>query len=124
MKRMRKWILTFFFTVAAMGLVIARYGAFAHAGSGRRNPPVVPTEPVEANAMLTPQVAAVLDRACRDCHTNRTVWPWYSTVPPVSWMVLDHVNHGRSHLNFSTWASYSLDEKNRLLESTCKRVSE
>lgn len=42
-------------------------------------------------------------RACYDCHSNETVWPWYSHVAPVSWMVVNDVEAGRSHLNFSTW---------------------
>jgi hypothetical protein len=42
-------------------------------------------------------------RACFDCHSNETLWPWYSHVAPVSWLVQDDVNGGRRHLNFSEW---------------------
>jgi len=42
-------------------------------------------------------------RACFDCHSNETVWPWYSNVAPVSWLVQRDVNDGRSHLNFTEW---------------------
>jgi hypothetical protein len=52
------------------------------------------------------QVQTVLKRACYDCHSNETTWPWYSNVAPVSWFVIDHVNHGRRHLNFSEWSRY------------------
>lgn len=42
-------------------------------------------------------------RACYDCHSNQTVWPWYSNIAPVSWLVERDVNSGRRHLNFSEW---------------------
>ena len=61
--------------------------------------------------------ALILDRACRDCHSNETRWPWYSNVAPVSWFVIDHVNHGRSHFNYSAWARYSAREKVELLKA-------
>ena len=61
-------------------------------------------------------------RACNDCHSNQTVWPWYSHVAPVSWFVIDHVNHGRSHLNFSDWARYGAEEADDLLGSIAEEV--
>src|SRR5580658_3263626 len=47
--------------------------------------------------------ATLFRRACYDCHSNETVWPWYSNVAPVSWLVQRDVNGGRNHLNFSEW---------------------
>jgi hypothetical protein len=48
-------------------------------------------------------VQALLDRACMDCHSNRTRWPWYSAVAPASWLVRGDVLRARSALNFSEW---------------------
>lgn len=77
----------------------------------RDNPPV--TGPIGAPA----PVAATLRRACFDCHSNETVWPWYSHVAPASWLVAHDVHEGREHVNFSTWASLSTAERQkRLLE--------
>jgi mono/diheme cytochrome c family protein len=42
-------------------------------------------------------------RACGDCHSNETRWPWYSHVAPVSWFLQNHVNHGREEFNVSRW---------------------
>ncbi|HEX2864506.1 MAG TPA: heme-binding domain-containing protein, partial [Deinococcales bacterium] len=42
-------------------------------------------------------------RACFDCHSNQTVWPWYSNIAPVSWLVQHDVDEGRHWLNFSQW---------------------
>lgn len=69
----------------------------------RANPPVVEANTLEANVEVTPEVETIFARACNDCHSNKTRWPWYSQVAPVSWFVTDHVNHGRKHLNFSEW---------------------
>lgn len=60
--------------------------------------------PVKAEPQWTsPEVRALVVRACFDCHSNETVWPWYSNVAPISWMVQEHVDEGREYLNFSEW---------------------
>ena len=88
----------------------------------RVNPPVVAGRSLEENAQLTPEVSEVLKRSCMDCHSNKTVWPWYSNIAPVSWMLVNHVNEGRDHLNFSEWASYDRRETLGLLREICKYV--
>jgi hypothetical protein len=49
------------------------------------------------------EVQSILRRACYDCHSNETQWPWYSHVAPASWFVVRHVRQGRGDLNFSEW---------------------
>jgi len=61
----------------------------------RSNPPVT------ADQAAPPAVQEVLRRACYDCHSNETVWPWYSRVAPVSWLLAHDVSEGRDALNFS-----------------------
>jgi hypothetical protein len=63
-----------------------------------QNPPVI-TEPI----WDSPQTRALVKRTCFDCHSNETVWPWYSYVAPVSWLVYRDTMIGRSRLNFSEW---------------------
>ena len=63
----------------------------------RTNPPVV------SDVVAPPEVRTVLRRACYDCHSNETHWPWYSRVAPASWLVARDVRKGRAELNFSTW---------------------
>jgi hypothetical protein len=109
------------FKYAAIVLVIALVGAQA-VRLERTNPPVDDARLLERAVPVTPAAAAVLERACRDCHSNRTVWPWYSNVAPVSWFVIDHVNHGRTHLNFSDWSSYEPDRRRELLAGICKQA--
>jgi hypothetical protein len=55
--------------------------------------------------VIDPQVGAILDRSCQDCHSTGTNWPWYSHVAPVSWIVSKHVSEGREMLDFSEWAN-------------------
>jgi len=66
---------------------------------GRGHNPAVIAEPKWDN----PQTAALVKRACYDCHSNQTVWPWYSYVAPVSWLIYNDVMEGRDRLNFSEW---------------------
>ena len=61
--------------------------------------PAVRQEP----AWDKPETRALAKRACFDCHSNETVWPWYSWVAPVRFVVAHHVDDGREHLNFSEW---------------------
>lgn len=51
----------------------------------------------------SPETRQLAKRACYDCHSNETVWPWYASVAPVSWLVARDVNGARRHLNFSEW---------------------
>lgn len=67
-------------------------------GHRHANPPVV-VEP----AWDHPATRALAERACFDCHSNQTRWPWYSFVAPTSWLVQSHVDEGREALNFSEW---------------------
>lgn len=67
-------------------------------GRNHSNPPIG-AEP-SWNSSTT---RALADRACFDCHSNETRWPWYSHVAPVSWFVQNHVDEGRRELNFSDW---------------------
>jgi len=58
-----------------------------------------------------PSVVATFERACQNCHSNRTEWPWYSYVPPVSWMIEKDVAAARKEMNLSEWQAYSIDDK-------------
>ncbi len=67
-------------------------------GHAHMNPPVQ----AEPN-WDSPQTRELAQRACFDCHSNQTVWPWYSNVAPVSWLIQHDVDEGRARLNFSEW---------------------
>jgi hypothetical protein len=65
--------------------------------------------PAESDLEAPPGVARLLHRACYDCHSNQTRWPWYSSIAPISWIVSRHVTRARQRLNFSEWADYASD---------------
>lgn len=71
----------------------------------RTNPPVDPAAVYTAHLSVPENVRTIITRACYDCHSNETKWPWYSNVAPVSWLVAADVVDGRKHLNFSEWGT-------------------
>ena len=62
------------------------------------------------------EVYNILKTACYDCHSNETVWPWYSKIAPFSWVVSNHVTEGKKALNFSTWENYNQGEKDEKIK--------
>ncbi len=84
----------------------------------RENPPV------EEAVSAPPAVREVLERACYDCHSHETKWPWYAYVAPVSWLIADDVEHAREHVNFSTWNRYDPEERAEKLEELSEEVEE
>jgi len=79
----------------AAGFLAIQLIPFGHSHAN----PAVAKEPAWDSA----RTGDLMRRACYDCHSNRTVWPWYSNVAPVSWLVAHNVSDGRRHLNFSEW---------------------
>ncbi len=81
--------------VLLAGLLIIQIVPYGH---DHTNPPVV-SEPNWDN----PDTRAIAERACFDCHSNETQYPWYASVAPVSWLVVHDAQEGRQYLNFSEW---------------------
>ncbi len=88
----------------------------------RTNPPTNPQASFETVARPPQHVAAVLGRACRDCHSNGTVWPWYSKVSPVSWIIAGDVAEGREKLNFSRWDIYGPEMSQARMKAICREM--
>ena len=88
------------------------------------NPPVDESQTINAQLQMTPEVASILDRSWRDCHSNKTVWPWYTKVAPVSWWLADHVNDGRHDMNMSEWGKLPKDRQDRKLRQICDEVQD
>lgn len=72
-------------------------------------------EPLLVGAEIDPQVMRMLERSCQNCHSEKTEWPWYSYIAPMSWLVEGDVSQARSHMNLSRWSEYTLEEKQQLL---------
>lgn len=78
---------------------------FVPYGIDRNNPQVV-AEP-QWDSKTTQQL---FNRACSDCHSNNTKWPWYSNIAPISWIISNHVEEGRKHFNVSMWGVQKKNE--------------
>jgi hypothetical protein len=88
------------------------------------NPPFNPDDTIEAKLQVSPQVKEIFARSCNDCHSNQTVWPWYSNVAPMSWKMAEHINDGRKEVNFSTWAQYDTKQQERKLDKICDQITD
>lgn len=69
-------------------------------------------------------VNAILVKACNDCHSNYTVYPWYAKVQPVTWWLNDHIKEGKSHLNFDEYTTYNLRRQYHKMEEVIEQVKE
>jgi len=89
----RRLMLFFVFLIAVLVAVqLVPYGR------DHRNPP----DGVVAS-FDSPETEALATRACFDCHSNRTKWPWYASIAPASWRIQSHVTEGREALNFTAF---------------------
>jgi hypothetical protein len=114
----KKWrVLRWLVVIFACLFILAQFSRPA-----RTNPVVDQSLALESRVQVSPLVSAIIDRSCSDCHSNKTRWPWYSNVAPVSWFVIDHVNEGRQNLNFSEWGRYTKRDTDGLLKQICQEV--
>jgi hypothetical protein len=78
---------------------------------------------VETVYAVSPEVKAVLDKSCNDCHSNNTTYPWYNNIQPVGFWLHHHVDEGKGELNFDEFATYSARRQYHKLEETEEMVS-
>jgi cytochrome c551/c552 len=109
---MKKWIAR-----ATMILVVAMV-AIQFVPIQRTNPPV------ESDVQTSGELKAIFRRACYDCHSNETVWPWYSHIAPISFLIANDVKEGRRELNFSTWDQYNEQRKARKLKEIVEQIEQ
>ena len=100
---MRK-LVTLLMIAAIVLVVLVLLIQFLPYGHTHTNPPVVK----EPN-WNSPETRQITQKACFDCHSNETIWPWYSNIAPMSWLVQRDVDVARSRLNFSDWGRISVE---------------
>jgi hypothetical protein len=84
------------------------------------NPPTGEGMRIEAPA----EVMAILERACFDCHSNETVWPWYAHIAPASWLLERDVVDGRDEMNLSEWGAWSEDRRAHKAEEMVEEIED
>ena len=104
-----------------VGSIVALTG-MQFIGPTRINQPV--DRSIALSGVSAPRpVVALIERACYDCHSYETRWPWYSGVAPASWLVVGDVNAARRQLNFSRWRRYNPYDQADLLDKICDLAS-
>jgi hypothetical protein len=103
------------FALAAVAVIVTQMGSAHRAAINARN------QRLPLGWESGP--GRVLTRACADCHSDHTDWPWYSHIAPVSWWIARHVREGRESLDFSEWETYSAEQRRDKLESICGVIS-
>ena len=86
------------------------------------NPPINQAETLEASTQVPENVQKILTRSCNDCHSNTTVYPWYSNIQPGASFLKGHIDEGRSKLNFSNWNTLEIGKKRRKLGEICQQI--
>ena len=87
--------------------------------------PVKRTNPASISEIDAPaDVKAIFRNSCFDCHSNETVWPWYSYVAPASWLLVSDINEGRENLNFSNWGNLDRSKQTKLREEIWEEIRE
>lgn len=77
---------------------------------------------LDKSGMVPEPVLIQLRTSCYDCHSSQTYLPWYSKVAPFSWLLADHIEEGRAHLNFSEWGTYNTRKKIGILDEIIDEV--
>ncbi len=114
MADLRKLLRPRWFAVGAIVILVA----LQFKTVDRSNPPV------QSDIGTSTEIKEILRRACYDCHSNETEWPWYSYVAPMSWFVAGHVDNARGHLNYSEWPAFDREEQEHLFEEMWEMLSE
>lgn len=76
------------------------------------------------NGVATAEIGAILKTSCYDCHSNQVVYPWYSKVAPVSWLLKKDIMEGKEELNFSEWTTYNKRRMLKKLDEVKEMVEE
>jgi hypothetical protein len=120
-KKNNNWTSMKYLKIAAIVLFVA-FVAIQFYRPDFTNPPIVESENLFAAGYVPENVKAILVRSCSDCHSNETVYPWYSNISPSSWFLADHIDLGRSEMNFSKWNTYETGRKDHKLDELCEMV--
>jgi len=84
----------------------------------------VPANNIAAINPMPEDVKKILEVSCNDCHSNNTVYPWYSKIQPVDWWMNNHVKEGKGEINFDEFATYSLRRQYKKMDEIIKQVKE
>lgn len=119
----KSWFRRRVFKKLALGLLLVFIAAQFFRPEKNLSPSAGAADIAAAHA-VPPAVRDVLHRACYDCHSNQTNYPWYAEIQPVAWWLADHVKDGKEHLNFSEFGTYSVKRASNKLDQIYDEVSQ
>lgn len=90
----------------------------------KTNPPVDKNMDFLTIKKTPENVATLIKSSCYDCHSNETIYPWYSNIQPFGWFLKDHIDEGRRELNFSNFATYEPAREARKLKKAASEIKE
>lgn len=114
MRKYLKWVL--------VGVVVL-FAAAQVVRPDRTNPVFDPGVSFSADTTVSAEVRSAIGRACFDCHSNETRWPWYSAVTPVNYLLVNDVEEGRRHLNLSEWGNMKPRKRQRVMEDIADEIN-
>jgi hypothetical protein len=80
------------------------------------------TNDISTKYMMPGEVSGLLKEACYDCHSNKTEYPWYSYIQPLTWWINGHIVNGKRHINYSHFTNAPIAIQNRRFEETINQV--
>lgn len=85
---------------------------------------ILPTDISQVYGAIPADVNEILVKACNDCHSNNTKYPWYNNIQPVAWWLNNHIEEGKRHLNFSDFSSGHIARQYKRMKDCIKEVKE
>jgi hypothetical protein len=105
--------------VVAIGMIIIQFIRPSR-NIGETNP----AHEISAAFVLPSDLHEIFQKSCYDCHSNNTRYPWYINIQPIGWLMANHIEEGKSKLNFSEYATYPLYRQYKKLEDIIENVSD
>jgi cytochrome c len=109
----QRWNLKRMGSLAVMSFLLLFALAFIHPFGNAKV--ASPGKQLMISAQIEHPVLDVMQRSCQNCHSEQTVWPLYSRLAPISWLMEKDVQEGRDHWNMSNWEHYTIDERQDIL---------
>lgn len=111
------------FKKIAVGLLIVLFGLQFVRPQKNESAGATPND-IKTKFEVSPQVLNILKTSCYDCHSNNTIYPWYTNIQPIGLWMQDHVNEGKDELNFSEFAAYSAKRADHKMEEVIEVLQE
>lgn len=116
---MKKTLKLLLYVIAVILIVIQ----FFHPAKNTDTSPVFAND-ITSRYNVPEPVLSVLKTSCYDCHSNNTVYPWYSKIQPVAWWLNNHIEEGKGELNFNEFAGYKIRRQYKKLEEIINEIKE